>query len=189
MSRKYKFHDNEEIYFVTFTVVRWVDLFTRNEYKDILIDSLNFCKAQKDLDVYAYCFMTNHIHLIIGSRSNPLSNIVRDFKRYTSEQLRRAIVTHPKESRRDWMLHIFRESGIRNNNNYKFQLWQQHSHPIALISSKILHRVLNYIHDNPVKAGFVQNAEDWLYSSANQYSTSEKGLIDIIQLDPMLITT
>ncbi|MDB5226006.1 MAG: Transposase like protein [Bacteroidota bacterium] len=135
MSRKYKFQDNEEIYFVTFAVVSWIDVFIRNEYKDILVDSLKFCQKNKDLDIYGWCIMTSHVHLIIGSRGNLLSNILRDLKRHTSVKIK-AINNHPAESRREWMLSMMKETGMANNNNNNFQLWQQNNHPIELSTEK-----------------------------------------------------
>ncbi len=101
MSRKYKFHDNDKIYFVSFAVINWIDLFTRNVYKDIVVDSLKFCQKEKGLELYGWCIMTSHVHLIIGTTGNPLENIMRDLKRHTSEQLRKTIETTPVESRRE----------------------------------------------------------------------------------------
>lgn len=188
MSRKYKFKDNAELYFVSFAVIKWIDLFIRNEYKEVLINSLKYCQSKKDLELYAYCIMTSHVHLIIGTKGNAMSNIMRDLKRHTSEELRKAIQRNPKESRKEWMLEMMEESGKENSNNIGFQLWQQDNHPIELSTEKTMHQKLDYLHNNPVEAGFVDKAEDWLYSSARQYYTDQKGMIDIIQIEPILIT-
>jgi len=91
MGRKYKFHDNTKLYFVTFTVVDWIDVFTRIEYTEIVYNSLRFCQQEKGLELYAYCIMTNHIHLIIGTETGSLPDIVRDFKSFTSRHIRKAI--------------------------------------------------------------------------------------------------
>jgi putative transposase len=188
MSRKYKFKDNEKLYFISFAVVGWIDLFIRNEYKEILVESIKYCQQNKDLEVYAYCIMTSHVHLIIGSKGNSLSNIMRDLKRHTSESLRKAIENNRKESRREWMLEIMSDFGKQNSNNIGFQLWQQDNHPIELITEKIMHQKLDYIHKNPVESGFVLCEEDWLYSRAKQYHSGEKGKIEIIQIDPIIVT-
>ncbi len=71
MSRKYKFHDNDKIYFVSFAVINWIDLFIRNVYKDVIVDSLRFCQKEKGLELYGWCIMTSHVHLIIGTTGNP----------------------------------------------------------------------------------------------------------------------
>jgi REP element-mobilizing transposase RayT len=188
MSRKYKFKDNEELFFVSFAVINWIDLFIRNEYKEVLITSIQYCQQHKDLDVYAYCIMTSHVHLIIGSRGNGMSNIMRDLKRHTSESLRKTIQQYPRKSRKEWMLQMMEEAGKQNSNNIGFQLWQQDNHPIALSTEKIMQQKLDYLHNNPVEAGFVEKPEDWLYSSAKQYYTEKKGMVDIIQIEPTLIT-
>lgn len=173
MSNKYKFHNPEGIYFVTLTVVEWIDVFTRRVYKDIFYESVKHCQENKDLDVYAYCIMTNHIHMIISSRGNPLSNIMRDLKRHTSEKIKLEILFSPKESRRSWMIEIMKREGVSNSNNDKFQFWIQDSHPIELVSTQILQQKLAYIHNNPVTAGFVLEPVFWKDSSAAFYEKKE----------------
>ncbi|MGV3589868.1 MAG: transposase, partial [Adhaeribacter sp.] len=85
MSTKYKIRDNQKLYFLTFAVVAWVDVFTRKAYKDILIESLRYCQQQKKLDLYAYCIMPNHVHLLAGvSEGGNLSHVLRDLKKFTS---------------------------------------------------------------------------------------------------------
>ncbi|TCD26348.1 transposase [Pedobacter psychrodurus] len=183
MGRKYRFHDNSKLYFVTFTVVNWIDVFTRKKYVDIIYDSLRFCQKEKGLELYAYCIMTNHIHLIIGTESRVLSDIVRDFKSFTSRHIRKTIENSNTESRKLWMLEIMKELGSRNERNKDFQFWQQHSHPIELDTNEILDQRLNYIHQNPVKAGFVEKEEDWINSSASDYYQIRKGQVDLIIIE------
>src|ERR1039458_8529016 len=100
--------------------------------------------------------MTNHVHMIIGSATNPLENIVRDMKKFTSENIRKAIQENPKESRREWIIWMFKKAGSKNNNNDNYQLWQQHNQPIELSTPEMFNQKLEYIHNNPVKAGFVE---------------------------------
>src|SRR4051794_33460783 len=103
MGRKYKIRDQEKIYFVTFTVVNWIDVFVRDTYRNIFIDSLKFCQEHKGLEIYAYCLMTSHVHLIIGSKAeNNLEDIIRDFKSYTSHHIRKEIEENNIESRKEW---------------------------------------------------------------------------------------
>jgi putative transposase len=179
MSRNYKFHNQERPYFVTFSVVRWIDVFTRREYKDILVDSLKYCIANKGLELYAWVIMTNHVHMIIGTTDKPMQNILRDIKRHTSKAITKAISENTQESRREWMLWFFEREGKRNPNNELYQFWQQGNHPIELFSNDVVDQKLNYIHDNPVTAGWVDEPAHYLYSSARDYSGG-KGLIDII---------
>jgi len=185
MSTKYKFNDQDMLYFVSFAVVNWIDLFIRNEYKDIIIDSWKHCQQKKGLEIYGWCIMTSHIHMIIGTHGENLENIMRDMKKHTSIALRTAIEQHPGESRREWMLWMMKRAGKKNSQNKSFQLWQQDNHPIELYDLKILHQKLDYIHYNPVEAGIVENPEDYLYSSARDYC-GFPGLIDVILVDPIM---
>ena len=186
MSRKYKFTDNSKLYFVSFSVIKWIDLFIRNEYKEILLDSIRFCQLKKDLELYGWCIMTSHVHLIIGSSGNALSNIMRDLKRHSSEMLHSALIKNNEESRKEWILKMMQENGEISANHSKFQLWQPESHPIELTSPAMAHQKLDYTHYNPVEAGFVRFPEDFKYSSAIDYNGG-KGLLDIIKLEPLII--
>ena len=82
MSRKYKFKENDKLYFISLAVIEWIDLFIRKEYKDVVVNSLKYCIEKKNLELYAWYIMTSHVHLIIGSSGNPLENIMRDKKTY-----------------------------------------------------------------------------------------------------------
>jgi len=178
MSRKYKFRDNEKLYFISFAVVYWIDVFIRNEYKYELIESWKYCMENKGLEVCGWCIMTSHVHMIIGSHQDKMEGIVRDMKSYTSRRLREAIKEHPKESRREWMLWMMERAGKLNSNNTDYQFWQQHNRPIELSGNTLMQQKLDYMHNNPVEAGFVDSPEDWLFSSARDYA-GKTGLIDI----------
>lgn len=178
MSRNYKFHNQEFPYFVTFTVVRWIDVFTRIEYKDIIVDSLKYCIKNKGLKLYAWVIMSNHVHLIIGTKDKPMQDILRDIKRHTSKTITTAISENHQENRREWLLWFFEREGQRNPGNEHYQFWQQGNHPIELLGNKLIDQKLDYLHNNPVAAGWVDKPEDYLYCSARDYAGG-KGLIDI----------
>lgn len=181
MSRKYKIRNPDGLYFVTFTVIRWLDVFTRNLYKDIFMDSLRYCQKNKGLELYAFCIMTNHVHLIIGRTGNlPLSGIIRDIKKYTSVKIVEAIEANARESRRVLFMYLFRKAGTNNPNNTTYQFWQQHSHPVELVTNEMIEQRLQYTHNNPVVAGFVLSPEHYLYSSAMNYAGLPDTLIDVI---------
>ena len=92
MSRKYKFHDPDGVYFVTYAVVGWVDVFTRDEYRNIIVDSLSYCSNKKGLVIHAWVIMTNHVHIIISRKGQtPLEYIMRDMKKFTSVEIIQAI--------------------------------------------------------------------------------------------------
>jgi putative transposase len=176
----YKIRNREGIYFITFAVVEWVDVFTRIEYKNILINSLTYCQKEKGLIIYCWCIMSNHIHLIVSAKENNLSDILRDFKKFTAKEIIKAIVNHPGESRKEWMLTIFKQEGLKNSRNVIYQLWRQDNQPKELFSSGFSNQKLVYIHNNPVEAGIVEKADDYLYSSAKDYHTGKNiGILKI----------
>jgi len=178
MSRKYKFHDHQLPHFVSFATVRWLDLFTRRIYFTVVIDSLDYCIENKGLILNAWCIMTNHVHLIIRSDTNQLQNVMRDMKKFTAKKLINTISDHAQESRREILLKVFRRAGKANSNNTTFQVWQQHNHPVELSTNEMISQRLEYLHMNPVKAGFVDQPQDWLFSSAKQYAGS-KGFLEL----------
>jgi REP element-mobilizing transposase RayT len=180
MGRKYTFHAHDELYFVSFATVQWIDVFTRRIYCDIIVESLGYCIKNKGLELYAWCIMSNHVHLIISTEKGNLSDILRDLKRHTSKTITKAIAENTQESRRDWMLWLFGRAGKHNPNNETYQFWQQNNHPIQLATNEMLHQRLDYLHNNPVKSGAVDYPPNYLYSSAKDYYTDEKGLLPII---------
>ena len=180
MSKAHKFHNPEGRYFVTFATVGWIDVFTRELYRNILIDSIKYCQQNKGLELYAWCLMTNHVHFICSAKSGfIMPDILRDMKKYTSKKLVDAIETNNHESRKEWMLAIFGNAGLYNSNNKEYQFWQQDNKPIELWSNETIEQKLNYIHTNPVKAGFVSEPWHWNYSSAIDYSGG-KGILELI---------
>ena len=173
MSEAYKIKKTNDLYFVTFTVVYWVDIFTRQVYRDILIDNLKYCRKNKDLDIFAYVIMSNHVHLLLRSRTNKLSETIRDLKSYTSKQIIKEITDNHQESRKKWLLNLFKFAGKYNPKNKKYQFWTNNNHAELIYSNKFIDQKINYIHDNPVKAGIVEKPEDYLYSSARNYADLE----------------
>lgn len=173
MSRKYKFNNPDGVYFVSFAVQGWVDVFTRNEYKNILIDNLAYCQKHKGLEIFTWCIMSNHVHLILrADQDHLLQDILRDFKKFTSKAIIKAIQENHQESRKEWLLNQF-----RTPEGYVF--WRSDNKPIELWSNKVIDQKINYIHNNPVEEGLVFKAEDYVYSSAIDYA-GEKGLLDIV---------
>lgn len=183
MSRKYKIRDQDKLYFVTFTVINWIDVFIRNEYRNMFLESVRFCQKNKGLEVYAWCIMTSHIHMILGANgAYKLEDIIRDLKSFTSRGIRKLLEEKDNlgESRKDWMIDMMKKTGTRNSNNKDFQFWQQHNHPIELSTNELLDQKLEYIHNNPIEAGFVESPEMWQYSSAKDYYGKGKGELDIL---------
>ena len=153
-------------YFVTFATVRWIDVFVRPEYVQILLDSLAYCQRQKGLILHAWCIMPSHIHLIMSTEQDAMQGILRDFKSYTARVLLEAIATHPAESRREWLLWMFERASAKE----RHQFWQHDNHPIELVTQPFLDQKLTYVHENPVAAGFVEQGHYWHWSSARNYA-------------------
>ena len=184
MSVKYKFHNPEALYYITFATVNWVDVFTRNSYKDILINSFRHCIEKKGLEVYAYTIMTNHVHLIAAARGKEkLENILRDMKKFTAFEVIRAIINNPQESRREWLLELFERAGKANSHNGRYQFWQQDNHPVELSSNEMMEQKLDYIHRNAVESGIVYEPHHYIYSSAGHYAGKGNNLLPVKSLN------
>jgi REP element-mobilizing transposase RayT len=179
MSRNYKFHNPEGLYFISFATVFWVDVFVRRIYFDCIVENLNYCTKNKGMEIYAWCIMPSHIHLIFRSTIQKPEELIRDFKSYTAKQLIKLIEENMQESRREWLLNSFKKAAAANSNNTNNQFWQQHNQPIELWSNEVIQQKMDYIHNNPVEAGFVENDYEYLYSSARDYSDI-KGMVNII---------
>jgi len=179
MSEKYKIAADTQPHFVTCTITGWVDVFSREAYREKILESLSFCQSEKGLLIHAWVIMSNHLHLIVSSKANALADIIRDFKKYTAKQIIAAIRDNENESRREWMLNLFLYAGSRNGNNKEYQFWKSGYHPIVLDSPVKIEQRLKYLHENPVRAGWVREPQDYKYSSAVDYYTGTKGLLKI----------
>ena len=167
------------LYFLTLTVTDWVDVFTRPVYRHILLDSLKHCQNEKGLELYAWCLMSNHLHLIASAKEGyNLSDILRDLKKYTSKQIVAAI-GEENESRKAWMLNRFEYAGRNDKKIKNYKFWQDGNEAKEIHTSHFLDQKLNYIHMNPVKAELVDEPEYYLYSSARDYA-GNKGLLKLI---------
>src|SRR5687768_5319506 len=139
----YNIRNKAANHFLTLTVVEWIDVFTRKEYRDILLDSIRFCQQNKGLILNAWCLMSNHMHLVARATNLDLSDILCDLKKFTSKQIVQAIINNKHESRRDWMLLAFKAPGANNSRNKEFQFWRQENRPMELCSSAFTFQKIN----------------------------------------------
>lgn len=159
-------------------VVGWLDVFTRNEYKDLVVESLEYCQTKKGMEVYAWCIMTNHVHLIFRSvEGQPPELLLGDLKRFTSRNIIKAIQGNPRESRREFLLDYFKKEASKSSNTTNYQFWRHDNKPIELWSNEVIQQKIDYIHNNPVEEGIVFRPEDYRYSSASDYA-GVKGVLD-----------
>ena len=153
-------------YFLTLSVVGWIDVFTRQRYNDKIIESLKYCVEHKGLEIFAYVIMPSHIHLVARSLAGNLNEVLRDFKSFTAKEVLRMIESEPGESRREWLLHMFKYYAEFQKQNTTYMFWQKTNHPIELNYPSIVDQKIDYVHNNPVEAGYVVERGSWYYSSA-----------------------
>jgi putative transposase len=167
------------IYFLSMTVVDWVDIFTRPVYKHIIVEALKYCQEKKGLELYAWVLMSNHLHLIAAAvEGKTLSDIIRDFKQFTSRKIVATIQDEP-ESRKQWLLHRFKFNADQNPKVKHYKLWQDGNEAKEMFSNTFIDQKLEYIHQNPVQAEWVNEPEYYRYSSAANYA-GEAGLLPVI---------
>jgi len=173
----YKIRDQSRPHFLTITVVDWIDVFSKEIYRKCVMDCFDFCIKNKGMVLYGYVIMSNHVHMIVQSNDGKLSDLIRDFKKYTAKAILQKIQTEP-ESRKEWMLQMFKEAARQHRRNKNFQFWLNGNHPEEIYSDQFMWSKLDYIHLNPVRAGIVEKASHYIYSSANNY-VNDSGIIKI----------
>ncbi len=180
MSVRYKIRDQHGLNYLTCSICGWVDLFSRAVYRDIVLESWRYCAEHKGLQIWGYVIMPNHLHMITSTTAPfRLEDVMRDFKAHTARKFLE--VLHNKrqpESRREWLLYLFEYFARPHGQKQLHQLWQHDNHPIELFTEAVTIQKLRYIHQNPVRAGWVTRPEDWLYSSARNY-LGEPGLLEM----------
>jgi REP element-mobilizing transposase RayT len=157
-------------YFITFTVVDWIDVFTRDCYVNILLESIRYCQQKKGLLLYTYCKLPSHIHMIAGADEGTLGELLRDLKGFTARKILTEIKENPHESRREWLLEAFKKAGSLSSQKQAYQFWQHSNHPEELYSVKFIYQKELYILMNPVEMGLVSRPEHYLLSSASEES-------------------
>ncbi|MFA5297534.1 MAG: transposase, partial [Lutibacter sp.] len=139
-------------------------------------------QKEKGLEIYAYCIMPSHIHLLCKAEDDLiLSNIMRDFKKFTAKKIIKTIVEQP-ESRREWLLDYFSKACEHLKRKQQYKVWQSGYHAEMVTSNEFIKQKVNYIHNNPVTDKIVAFPEDYVFSSARNYADLESEL-DIVILD------
>jgi REP element-mobilizing transposase RayT len=182
MSTKYKAKTTDEAYFITITIEGWIDIFTRLSQKYVILNALQYCQKNKGLEIYAYCIMTSHIHIFCKSTNGfILSDIIRDFKKFTSKKIIQTIIDEP-ESRREWLLEYFQKACDHLTREQHYKVWQDGYHAEHIYSNSFIKQKIDYIHNNPVKDKIVDLPEDYYFSSARNYAGLDNDL-EVILLD------
>ncbi len=176
MSTKYKATTSEEAFFITITTVGWIDVFTRLNQKNNIINALKYCQQNKGLEIYAYVIMSSHVHLLCkATHGFILSDVIRDFKKFTSKKILQTCIEEP-ESRREWMLNYFQKACELLKREQKYKVWQNGYHAELTETNWFIKQKVNYIHNNPVKDKIVFLPEDYYFSSARNYAGLEYDL-------------
>jgi REP element-mobilizing transposase RayT len=175
MSR-WKIFSRVNLYFITTTIVEWQNVFTSLQFFETIIEGLKHCIAYKGLHLHGYVIMPNHAHYIVSAEPpEQLSNIMRDFNRFTSQRFTGLL----EELQRVDMLTVFRSAANDEGRGNRYKVWQEGFHPIAIDTADFFLQKLEYLHDNPVRKGFVDQAEHWKYSSARNYILDDHSIIRI----------
>ena len=168
---RYKITQDSQPHFMTLTILHWLPLFTRPETVQILLDSLRYL-MRESFTVYAYVILENHMHLV--ARSEQLNTDIARFKSFTSRKLIADLQSRNAKS----LLDQFQFYKKAHKNDRTYQLWQEGVHPELIQGEEMMRQKVDYIHQNPVKRGYVDKAEYWRYSSARDY-VGTAGLLKI----------
>jgi REP element-mobilizing transposase RayT len=163
MRSRYHVREKERAHFVTSTIVDWLPVFILPDCCEILARSLDFCRSEKGLRLYAWVIMDNHFHAVVHAEE--LSRAMADLKKFTAHRLLEQI----KAGRRDWLLALLARAKAAHKRGSRFQVWQEGFHPQAIYSDRTMEQKIDYVHANPVRRGWVASPEHWRYSSAHEW--------------------
>ncbi len=174
MRSRYRILEKQHAHFVTCTIVVWLPIFTTAARCDILVEALTYCRAHKGLEIYAWVILDNHFHAILGAPD--LARVMADLKRHTARRLVEQLETEGCA----WLLHQLQHYRLAHKNESVHQVWQEGSHPKAMMSDAMMEQKLEYLHHNPVKRGLVSSPEHWRYSSAHEWLP---GALPLLRVD------
>jgi|GEM_PF-226716 REP element-mobilizing transposase RayT len=189
MSHNYKFPNPDGVYFISFAVVEWLDVLTRNEYKNLLVDCLRYCQKKKGMEIFTWCIMTNHVHLIFRSSGEQKPELlIGDFKRFTSKALVKAIIENLRESRKEFLLEQFLKAGNKSSNVDKYQFWRYDNKPIELWSNKVIDEK-NRLLARPVRRAFtiIRLKKDWFSNRRIIYIAAQQIMQEKLEFWRMLL--
>jgi putative transposase len=151
----------EHANYFTATCLEWTPVLIDDRFKQIIIDSLKYLTDAHRIDVYAFCIMNNHMHIIwqmLGD--NKAEDVQRDFLKFTSQQILKVL----RNEKSDLL-----EQLTVNAKDRKHQVWERNAFSMPVYEDRFLFQKLHYIHNNPVVAGYCIHPEDYYFSSAAFY--------------------
>ena len=173
---RYKIVDDNGIYFTTHTIVDWLPVFKERKYFEIVTSSLNHCQEKKGLAIFGYVIMLTHFHLVAQTEDGvKFHEVMRDMKRFTSKEISRQLESDGQKL----FLHVFKKSAEREKGKRLYKIWQDEYHPQIIYSDKVCYQKIDYMHNNPLRKGFVEKPEDWLFSSARNYANDDHSILKV----------
>ncbi len=169
---RYKVKLDQQPHFVTCTIVNWLPVFTRPQTVDIVLDSLRHLQSNDALTIFGFVIMENHTHFIVSS--GLLSNTIGRFKSFTA----RKIIDLLRDKGEKGILWQLSYAKLPHKVDREYQLWQEGSHPVLIQGEDMMRQRLEYMHNNPVRRGYVDDPVHWRYSSARNYAGRE-GLLEV----------
>ncbi len=173
MRAGYKIYDKDGIYFITSSIVEFIPVFVDDKMFRIITDSLEFCRNEMNLKIFAYVIMDNHFHAALSAPE--LTKVMKNFKRYTANRILKEL----KTKKNSWLLNQLNYWKKGHKSNSYYQVWQEGFHPQQIKDADMLRQKVKYIHYNPVRRGLVKAPEYWKYSSASNYAGQES----VIEID------
>ena len=175
MRSRYRVNVPDVAHFITSTIVAWLPVFTTAQRCDILVQSLEYCRAHKGLKIHAWVILDNHLHAILSAPDLPRT--LADFKRHTARRTMELL----ESEKCDWLLNQFTYFRAAHKTQSERQFWQEGAHPQAIVTDEIMLQKLEYLHNNPVKRGLVASPEHWRYSSAHEWLP---GALPVMKCNP-----
>jgi REP element-mobilizing transposase RayT len=176
MPHRFSVYDAAHPHFITSTILHWIPVFSREDYFRVLVDSLKYCIAQKGLLVHCYVLMPNHFHLICSQIEARLTEVMRDMKTFTSKEIARMLEA---DGRALWLTAMRRGAGQSTG----VKVWQDAYHPEQVHSESFFRQKMDYLHDNPRRAGYVSDPCDWKYSSAGLYYRNSESPVPVTPIE------
>ena len=171
--------NKNKVHFLTFTTIEWIDIFTKPEYFDLIINTFKYCQKNQGLLLYGFVIMTNHLHCMVSAKEScSLEDIAASFKKFTTFQIKKLL----EKDNRKYISALIKSSFVKKKNT-AFQIWQRENYPEMIESEKFFLQKLDYIHNNPVKKCYVAKSENWLYSSARNYLLNDNSVIVVNRVD------
>ena len=169
---RYKIYEPTHPHFITCTVLQWIPLFTNQQSVDILLNSLKYLQQKDNLKIYAYVILENHLHMLISS--DDISKSLQKFKSFTAKELLKLLQEKQVYTILE-QLSLYKKA---HKTHTTYQVWQEGSQPKLIQNDSMMREKITYIHNNPIKRGYVDEASHWRYSSARNYEGKD-GLIEI----------